>query len=435
MGKKPRITQRARKRRVFSDSQGLKSTSDSRVADDFSAVDSRTDFDTQGSAKSDIKNLKTQNAQNISPNYKNSRILRTSSKKDSRKANKCDSHKAQDSSEIRLDYLPNPPLNTELSRLIIPNHAFYSIADKEATGRIESARATLKKRFGKNSVLPFNFSASGFVELFLGFKKIYFLPTIHYEIRHALEIVRPFTEQVQLSAPAKLLESDILLPNDKQKDEILMIAPLINEDIFSLNQIPEIRNATLALDISYALALGLEEIYNIECQKAHIALANAVPLGLPSGFGLIFSDKIRTSSIYRNGVSEAFLGAIDERRLQFKRVDKNANLKFFEALKSHFNKHIDLFSRDFVPHTLPLRFRHINTRYLVEHLYLDNIFLQNAQDCALGLVKPSHTLLSQGFSPMQSRELCAVSFESLGDMELLAQKLFESYRMIRLMEF
>ena len=75
----------------------------------------------------------------------------------------------------------------------------------------------LKKRFGKRSALPFSFTASGFVELFLGFKKIYFLPTIHYEIRRALEIVRPWTTQIQLSTPAKLLESDILLPSDKQK--------------------------------------------------------------------------------------------------------------------------------------------------------------------------------------------------------------------------
>lgn len=376
------------------------------------------------------------NTQNISPNYKNSRILRTSTKNNANKTKK--NHKTkdkQDSNEIRLDYLPNPPLNTELSNLIIPNHTFNSIADKEVTNRIESARTTLKKRFGKHSALPFTFTASGFVELFLQFKKIYFLPTMHYEIRRALEIVRPFTEQIQLNTPSKLLESDILLPDDKQKDEILMIAPLINEDIFTLNQIPEIRNATLALDVSYAIALGLEEIYNIECKKAHIAFANAVPLGLPSGFGLILSNKIYTSSIYRNGVSEAFLMAIDERLLQYKRIDKNMNLKFFEVLKSYFNKHIDLFSHDFVPQTLPLRFRHINTRYLIEHLYLDNIFLQSSLDCALGFIKPSHTLLSMGFSPVQARELCAISFENIGDMDMLAQKLFESYRMIRLMEF
>lgn len=363
--------------------------------------------------------------------YKNSRIIRKA--KDSHSIG--DSQKTHNLSEIRLDYLQNPSLNTELSQLIIPNHAFYSIADKEAINRMNDARTMLKKRFSKRSALPFSFSVSGFVELFLGFKKIYFLPTLHYEIRRALEIVRPFSKQIQLDSSAKLLESDILLPNDKQKDEILMIAPLINEDIFSLNQIPEIRNATLALDISYALALGLEEVYNIECQKAHIAFANAVPLGLPSGFGLILSDKIHTSSMYRNGVSEAFLSVIDERRFQFKRVDKNMNLKFFEMLKSHFGKHIDLFSRDFVPHTLPLRFRHINTRYLIEHLYLENIFAHPAQECALGFIKPSHTLLSQGFSSVQARELCTISFKTLENMEFLAQKLFESYRMIRLMEF
>ena len=149
--------------------------------------------------------------------YKN---FTTKKAKDSRKTNKSDSRKTRDFNEIRLDYLPNPPLNTKLSNLIIPAHAFYSIADKEAISRIEDARLKLKKRFNKRSALPFNFSASGFVELFLGFKKIYFLPTIHYEIRRALEIVRPFIEQIPLDSSAKLLESDILLPNDSQKDEI-----------------------------------------------------------------------------------------------------------------------------------------------------------------------------------------------------------------------
>ena len=331
--------------------------------------------------------------------------------------------------EIRLDYFQNPPLDKALTELINPNFTFSSIADKEHFERVESARNALKKHFGKQYAMPFSFTSSGFVELFLQFKKIYFLPTLHYEIRRALEIVRPFVELIALTSSAKLLEGDILLPSDKQKDEILMIAPLINEDIFSVNQIPEIRNATLALDISYALALGLE----IERDKANILLVNATPLGLPRDFGLIIADKIYTSTIHKNGVSEAFLGAINERRAKKFSVDLSYGL--FEKLKSLFGKDIDLFTRDFAPQTLPLRLRHINTRYLIEHLYLDNIFIQASQDCALGFIKPSYTLLSLGFSPKQARELCAVSFEVLENADLVAQKIFESYKMIRLMEF
>lgn len=325
--------------------------------------------------------------------------------------------------EIRLDYLQNPPLDKALTELINPNFTFSSIADKEHFERVESARNALKKHFGKQYALPFSFTSSGFVELFLQFKKIYFLPTLHYEIRRALEIVRPFVALQEITDLTKNLDSTT------NKDSKLFIAPLINEDIFSVNQIPEIRNATLALDISYALALGLE----IECDKANILLVNATPLGLPRDFGLIIADKIYTSTIHRNGVSEAFLGAINERRAKKFSVDLSYGL--FEKLKSLFGKDIDLFTRDFAPHTLPLRLRHINTRYLIEHLYLDNIFIQASQDCALGFIKPSYTLLSLGFSPKQARELCAVSFENLGDMDLVAQKIFESYKMIRLMEF
>lgn len=325
--------------------------------------------------------------------------------------------------EIRLDYLQNPPLDKALAELINPNFTFSSIADKEHFERVESARNALKKHFGKQYALPFSFTSSGFVELFLQFKKIYFLPTLHYEIRRALEIVRPFVALQEITDLTKNLDSTT------NKDSTLFIAPLINEDIFSVNQIPEIRNATLALDISYALALGLE----IERDKANILLVNATPLGLPRDFGLIIADKIYTSTIHKNGVSEAFLGAINERRAKKFSVDLSYEL--FEKLKSLFGKDIDLFTRDFAPQTLPLRLRHINTRYLIEHLYLDNIFIQASQDCALGFIKPSYTLLSLGFSPKQARELCAVSFENLGDMDLVAQKIFESYKMIRLMEF
>lgn len=325
--------------------------------------------------------------------------------------------------EIRLDYLQNPPLDKALTELINPNFTFSSIADKEHFERVESARNALKKHFGKQYALPFSFTSSGFVELFLQFKKIYFLPTLHYEIRRALEIVRPFVALQEITDLTKNLDSTT------NKDSTLFIAPLINEDIFSVNQIPEIRNATLALDISYALALGLE----IERDKANILLVNATPLGLPRDFGLIIADKIYTSTIHKNGVSEAFLGAINERRAKKFSVDLSYGL--FEKLKSLFGKDIDLFTRDFAPQTLPLRLRHINTRYLIEHLYLDNIFIQASQDCALGFIKPSYTLLSLGFSPKQSRELCAVSFEVLENADLVAQKIFESYKMIRLMEF
>ena len=330
-----------------------------------------------------------------------------------------------DSNAIRLDFLPNPPLNAKFCALINAPHAFSSIANKEASTRIESARNTIAKQFGKQSALPFSFTSGGFVELFLQFKKIYFLPSLHYEIRHALEIVRPFTTQIALDSSAKIAGCDSA-QNDK--NTTLILATLINEDIFSFNAIPAIRNATLAVDISYALALGLEVP-----QNADILLINALPLGLPRDFGLIISDEIRTSTIHKNGVSEAFLGAINERKA--KKFSIDSSLAFFDKLKSLFGKDIDLFTHDFAPHTLPLRLRHINTRYLIEHLYLDSVFIQPSQNCALGFVKPSHTLLSLGFSSMQSRELCAVSFEMLENMDLVAQKIFESYKMIRLMEF
>lgn len=51
-----------------------------------------------------------------------------------------------------------------------------------------------------------------------------------------------------------------------------MIVTLINEGIFSLNQIPDIRNATLALDIGYALALGLEKSITLSAKRYTLPL-------------------------------------------------------------------------------------------------------------------------------------------------------------------
>ena len=108
--------------------------------------------------------------------------------------------------EIRLDYLQNPPLDKALTELINPNFTFSSIADKEHFERVESARNALKKHFGKQYAMPFSFTSSGFVELFLQFKKIYFLPTLHYEIRRALEIVRPFVALQEITDLTKNLD-------------------------------------------------------------------------------------------------------------------------------------------------------------------------------------------------------------------------------------
>lgn len=334
--------------------------------------------------------------------------------------------------EIRLDYLQNPPL--EISQHFLPKYHFSSIANKEDSAIIDSKRDELKTYFKKDSALPFCFNACGFAEIFLQFKKIYALASLHYEIRRALEIVSPFVEIIKLDSTQKFIECDNALQNDKQKDEILMILPLINEDIFSSNEIPHIRNATICVDISYALALGKEIGKDIEC-KADIFCINGVPLGLLHDFGLIVSHKIYTSTIYKKGVSEAILTAIKARKLAFKNISKDENLAFFEILKSHFGNDISLFCDDFIQNTLPLRLKYINTRYIIEHLYLDNIFIQSSQDCTLGFIKPSHTLLSLGFSPKVARELCALSFYQISDMNAVAEKIFESYKIIRLMEF
>ncbi|WP_147289753.1 hypothetical protein [Helicobacter sp. MIT 14-3879] len=335
--------------------------------------------------------------------------------------------------QIRLDYLQNPPLDTTINSLIMPEFNYDSIAYKEENIKIENTRASLKNKFNKSYALPFNFSCGGFLELFSNFKKIYYTPSLHYEIRRAIEIISTFIPTIKLDSPVEttFLQADINLRGDIAKDDVLMIMPLINEDIFSFNKIPEIRNATFAIDVSYALALGIEIDYTL----ADILLINSAPLGILSGNGAIISSNIFTSIINKKGVTEAIYKAIDNRILKKKKRKINVNLELFDKLKELLGKEIDLFANDFAPNTLPLRFYHINTRYLIEHLYLDDIFIQSSQDCYLGFIKPSHTLISLGFSPLQSRELCAITFDDLDDIDLVANKLANGYKMIRLMEF
>lgn len=335
--------------------------------------------------------------------------------------------------EIRLDYLQNPPLNRNFSSLFMPSYNFSSIASKERNNQMEGFRNKLKNKFDKLNALPFNFSSGGFVELFSKFSKIYYTTSLHYEIRVALDSISKFVETIKIplqSLENGMLEADIGIRSDLLKDDILMIVPLINEDIFSINKIPEIRNATLALDISYAVALGLE----IDNSLADIFLINSTPLGLLEHKGVILSNKPYTSMIYKNGVSEAFYHVIESRILERKSMQNNVNLMLFDKLKSMLGKDIALFVNDFAPNTLPLRFKHINTRHLIEHLYLDNIYIQSSQDCYLGFIKPSYTLTSLGFGMLTSRELCAITFNLLEDLDFIASKLAQSYQMIRLME-
>lgn len=209
---------------------------------------------------------------------------------------------------------------------------------------------------------------------------------------------------------------------------------MLNEDIFSINDFNNIRDiigdTTFALDISYALALGLDIKYD-----ANIYLINSASLALLNGVGLIASDKAYVSDIYRNNISKAIYFAIQKRsNSRFDFVSKDNDL-LYSKLKEILGDDLMLFASNYPSNTLPLRFKFINTRNLIQHLYLDNIFIQSSQDCSLGVIQPSHTLLSLGFGMLKARELCTITFKELEEIDFLVDKISSSYKMIRLMEF
>lgn len=330
--------------------------------------------------------------------------------------------------EIRLDFLQNPPLDRELSSLLIPDFNFSSIATKELS--MQSYRDKIKDKFNKDFVSPFNFLSGGFLELFVNFNTIYYVPSLHYEARNALNLISKFI--VIKSISLLDLESNLMKidnnTNEVDKNKTLVILPFINEDIFSINKIPKIKNMKFAIDISYALRLGLDVAEEIK--NADIVLLNGATFGLPNGFGFIISDKIYTSYLYKKGVSEAFYKV-----LQVHIKTDKTNMELFSKLQESLGDDVSLFANNFAPNTLPVRFKHINTRNLIQHLYLNNIYLQSSQDCYLGFIKPSNTLISMGFGHVVARELCAITFDKMDDISYIANHLSESYKMIRLMDF
>lgn len=318
--------------------------------------------------------------------------------------------------EIRLDFLQNPKINKEA--LVLPDFNFNSIAIKESQD--EAFREKLRQRFNTNYALPFNFSSSGFIEFFLNFKEIYYTASLHYEIRTAITLLKNHIKSHVIS----LQDLDISKIDKDADSDTLIIIPTINEDIFSINKIDEVCNATLALDISYSYRL------NMPLPKSHIYFINGVTFGLLNGMGLILSHKIYTSGLYKKGISEAFCIALDS-TIQ----TDSTNILLYEKLKENLGDDIDLFAKDFAPNTLPLRLKHINTRNLIQNLYLDDIYIQSSQECYLGFIKPSFTLLSLGFGQAKARELCAITFDKINDIDIVVSKITQSYTMIRLMEF
>lgn len=337
--------------------------------------------------------------------------------------------------EIRLDYLQNPKLDLELINMLCGEYNFNSIASNEEITHIESFREKLRIKFNKKHVMPFSFNTGGFLELFMHFDTIYFLPSIHYEVRKALELVSESKIIIKIPIDDIYGNLEDKFKNHKNKpNKTLVIAPLLNEDIFSINDFNNIRDiigdTTFALDISYALALGLDIKYD-----ANIYLINSASLALLNGVGLIASDKAYVSDIYRNNISKAIYFAIQKRsNSRFDFVSKDNDL-LYSKLKEILGDDLMLFASNYPSNTLPLRFKFINTRNLIQHLYLDNIFIQSSQDCSLGVIQPSHTLLSLGFGMLKARELCTITFKELEEIDFLVDKISSSYKMIRLMEF
>lgn len=318
--------------------------------------------------------------------------------------------------EIRLDFLQNPKINKEA--LVFSDFNFNSIAIKESQDEV--FREKLRQRFNTNYALPFNFSSSGFIEFFLNFKEIYYTASLHYEIRTAINLLKNHIKSHVIS----LQDLDISKIDKNADSDTLIILPSINEDIFSINKIDEVYNATLALDISYLYRL------NMPLPKSHIYFINGVTFGLLNGMGLILSHKIYTSGLYKKDFSKAFFNALDS-TIQ----TDYTNITLYEKLKANLGDDVDLFAKDFAPNTLPLRLKHINTRNLIQNLYLDDIYIQSAQECYLGFIKPSFTLLSLGFGQVKARELCAITFDKIDDIDIVVSKITQSYKMIRIMEF
>lgn len=341
---------------------------------------------------------------------------------------------------MRLDKVQNPPLKPTLNAFLLNRTTQNLLPISQASfARNQTHLRALSAFFGGVDGGNFGFLSGDFVELFIRLKDFHvgFAISNHQQAYQAYELCKTLCK----ITPIIPSQSEGIITSLPKCDIYLL--PYINQDLLTKNPIPYLKSLALAqnpqarfvIDISYALQRGEELEFDLSDGDS-IFLCDGESLGFLRGCGVFLGSPQAHSFFAPTRYIDGFYQALLHEIQALRSIPKlpNQNFAFFEQLHHILGKDLDLFApiQHCLPNTLPLRFRGIKARTLLQSLYLDHLFAINGQACLFGFLTPSFVLQEMGYPTSCARELLSISFESI--QPAIIQTLAEHYRRIKTME-
>lgn len=347
---------------------------------------------------------------------------------------------------MRLDFLQNHPLNKEINDVLInlnyPNPSPINPKDYEL---INQDRIKLADYFNTNMIFNFNNLASSWCEFLLKLSRYY---KIAYSISNHQQSYQ--AQKILTTKPFYLIPDKNSGIIEKQSLEIALdlgancfIIPFVNQDILTLNKIEEIKfflkqslkDFLLICDISYFI--NFSKLNNDLLDKNTIFILDGSSIGLIQGYGVMITKDFEKQDIFSNDLKNPKLFEAILKALKTIKIPKNnTQNEFYNILKEFFKEDLNTFAplENTFFNSLPLCFKGIKARHLLQALLIQKIHAINGQECLFGLAKPSFVLQEMGYSEARSRELLSISYHHIDDMEKTAKILTQTYKQIKALE-
>lgn len=366
----------------------------------------------------------------------------------------------------RLDFLANFPQNQHSNTLCENAYPHFNALNPAIIQTLQEDSTRLSQRLGKAHCEMFGFRAGDFLSLFCTLYahqyKIALCSSLHQQSFYAGKLFEKIAPEalfwIHLDQKGTLrLEGKNSVQSAIKAGANVFFIPLINQDILTINPIESllktlqthIPNFIAFIDISMQLSLlnaqALSSLTHINHPRI-LWLANAENVGLaPSYGGMFFSqsfydDKCHTRlledisalSLWQEHFFKSFDHALTQILAQEPIVDSKH--LFYQTLKKYLGENLDTFASldNTPPNALPLRFRNIKARTLIQALSVEQIFAINGQDCLFGKAKPSFVLQTMGYEEKHCRELLSISYRDLQphQIDTIAQKIAFAYQQI-----
>ncbi|PAF54143.1 hypothetical protein BKH42_02720 [Helicobacter sp. 13S00482-2] len=345
---------------------------------------------------------------------------------------------------MRLDFLQNYPLNTKANQILLDcTYPNLSPMIPQENTHLKEKSEELAKIFGGDYAYPFGFGFSDWFALLSQISKSYqiaYAISNHQQANEAIKHLQNKTCKLTINFQSGVLEMTSIKEALTQKCNCFII-PFVNQDLLTINNIIEIqkllknelKDFILIVDISYAQSCKIP-IPNIIDENT-IFLLNSESVGVLRGNGVIitkdfFASNLLCPTLGNIRVFDALSHAIKTPPIVPGKDTKNI---FYKKLKSILKENLSLFAplQNTLPNTLPLRFRSIKARLLLQALLIEGVYAINGQECLFGFFKPSFVLQQMGYDETQSRELVSVSYSEIQDLDKLSEILSRCYLHIR----